>query len=421
MKLKLPLPVSLIKFENPESHSSIGKVQMSLFVMIELLMIFGKNFSKFHLYGIFYLYDILLAALTMISLIIIIKHKEELIIWKPMVALLVLSGAYLVYSFMVHTGPVQYQIRQYAVFIYLACLYIIFQSYISNTTHITNIRFIILIGWIAFVGQILTHIYNYIVIKDYAIFEDYHYLSLMSAMGIGVFLGYIMVFEKGLTRWILGIIALFLSITLGHASAFLSSFVVVIAFLGIRLKLNPWVFMGTLILIMVSFTRILPSFQDVNAEWRLIYWKGILKESINENYGIAGDGFGGPYVNGETQKALLNSLDYSFETVGPDETYLGPPNNFVILMIHHLGLVPGLIILVALLPIAKWFFSFRKEPSDKRKEFIFLIVLMSCTWASFNAVLPNPHSSAFFWLIFFTAQYEFNFSEKNIFRKKKIN
>jgi len=62
----------LKKWLNP---APLGYIQMFLFILIELLLIFGKQFSKFHLVWQLHLYDALLFILAGGAAIVFIFRK----------------------------------------------------------------------------------------------------------------------------------------------------------------------------------------------------------------------------------------------------------------------------------------------------------------------------------------------------------
>ncbi len=226
----------------------------------------------------------------------------------------------------------------------------------------------IILDVIAVIGQVFTHVYFYLTIDDYKIFEDYHYLSLMSAMGIGTFMAYALVFaDKIWMKLFLILFTLLLSATIGHASAFLSTFIIIIPFLIVKLKMNIPAMFGSLILLLILFFLVLPSFSDVNAWWRIIYWRETITESILINYGILGYGFGDPYVSQEIAAKFSDEIMYSFENVGTSEVYLAPANNFLMTIIHHLGFVPAFLVLLPLKDTFKWFLT-RKNKADFNKN-----------------------------------------------------
>jgi len=216
--------ISLTRVKSFFKTDPIHPAQMGLFILIELLLIFGKEFSKFHLFWQFHLYDFLLLLLALYCLILFLKRSGKFLIW-PLIGLLGFSFIYLLYSYFLNIGPTQYIVRHYALFIYLACAHLIFSSIVDETKNDLNIKFIILIGIVSIPIQVGTHIYNFITIENYPLFNRFNYFSLLGVMGIIVSGAYVLIYQSNILRKA-GFFALilFISVTLGHASAFFVCF-----------------------------------------------------------------------------------------------------------------------------------------------------------------------------------------------------
>ncbi len=74
---------------------TIHPIQNCLFVLIMLLLIFGKIFSKFNVYGPLHLYDLLFGLLILSSIVVLIRNPEKIIISYPIIAIIILSLIYL--------------------------------------------------------------------------------------------------------------------------------------------------------------------------------------------------------------------------------------------------------------------------------------------------------------------------------------
>ena len=97
----------------------------------------------------------------------------------------------------------------------------------------------------------------------------------MSVVGLVVLAAYVLVFVSKKVFKLIGIGAILaLSTTLGHASAFLSVFLVTTVYLILRVPRRVKVIGGVItLIIIIGFILFLPQFSDNNAEWRLIFWK----------------------------------------------------------------------------------------------------------------------------------------------------
>ena len=61
-----------------------------------------------------------------------------------------------------------------------------------------------------------------------------------------------------------------------------------------------------------------------------------------------------------------------------------------------------------------YLFDRDKLKSTKEKDFLALLLLGMIMWSSFHVVLELPHSSALFWLVYFSTIYEFNQKPKSL-------
>ena len=69
-----------------------------------------------------------------------------------------------------------------------------------------------------------------------------------------------------------------------------------------------------------------------------------------------------------------------------------------------------------IIPIQKaiaYFFNRKSKEINQKKDFIVLALIGVIVWTNFHVVLELPHSSAFFWLIYFSTVYLFNFEKKS--------
>ena len=382
---------------------------MALFILIELLLLFGDTFSKFHLWGPLHLYDAGLLLLGTISFYFFLKHKSKF--WISSITIILgLSIVYLIYSYFIVHNPTNYLVRQYALFIYLGLGWVIFSSFAHNDFQKYNIRFVAIIGFGSVIIQIVYLLYLTAFIDDFSLFGNFNYYSKMTVVGIIVFGSYVLVFvKKPMLKILLGLFYILLSTTLGHSSAFLAAFAIIISYiilqLPLKIKLVGLVFM---VISVVLFIVLLPQFSDNNAEWRLIFWKYSLKDIITNYYSILGHGFGVPYPTQEALDALRDNLNSPYFEVRPEEQYLSPMHNSFITMAFHIGLLPSLLIFIPLFKPFKETISTKNELRNPASDFLILSWIGLTVWSAFNVVFELPHTSAFIWLVYFSLIFQFN-------------
>lgn len=388
------------------SSKPLHPIQMAWFILMELLLLFGETFSKFHVYGPFHLFDLCFLLLSLWSLFYFVRRPKSFLVW-PIIIILVFSVAYLFYSYFAKLGPINYMVRQYALFIYLGISWLLFASFISPTYQKFNVRLITLMA-LATVGlQLLYHSYLAIFAEDYTVFGAFNYYNKMAVMTLIVAGAFGLVYIKKIgLKLLVGVLYLLLATTMGHSSAFLASFFVISAYLV--LKASKAVKIAGLVLSVLAlavFILYLPQFSDHNAEWRLVFWKISLKEIIFDNYAVIGNGFGVPYSSQAVLDVFRESLNSPWFEMRPEEQYLSPMHNSFITIAFHIGLVPALLVLVPLIPAFKYLFFSSREEHTSTNDFLLLALLGSSVWVSFNVVLELPHSATFYWFIYFSLIY----------------
>ena len=88
-------------------------LQLALFVIIELLLVFGNEVSKFNLYQSIYLYDVIYLAMGLVGLLLFLRRSDRWWVGSILI-MLTISLAYLIYSWVVELGPPKYIARHYA-------------------------------------------------------------------------------------------------------------------------------------------------------------------------------------------------------------------------------------------------------------------------------------------------------------------
>jgi hypothetical protein len=371
------------------------------------LLFFGKSFSKFQLFGPIYLHDFVLALICLLS----ISFQPRIRVPSLSILLLLLIAALYFFIDVLLLWPdkplLSMAVRQFGLFLYLLCSFLIFGSQVRTLSEslkaISLIRFI---GRLSIYTQIVYLVYGFVFVPGFSLFGklDYNYFSPLTVMGIITYCADALSNESTpISRTIKFTIGMLLSLTLGHSSAFLAIFVILMLYAYIKIKPVQRLFSFTFIIAALFLLLFLPQFTDFNAGWRLVYWKHILERSFTDGYLIFGHGFGSAYMTYEQAQYIdrvmhsKNMLDEYF----PMTRYLNPPHNSVLTIVFHVGLIPALLFFT---PLKKTFTQLflKKSPADPNILFLVLALLGSLVWILFNVILELPHSSTYFWLVYLT-------------------
>lgn len=401
---------------------TLNPIQMTWFIIMELLLVFGVKFSKFHIYGPIHLYDLILGILALTSLVIFQKRQQRIVIWSIAV-ILVISIIYLLYSFYFSLGPVEYILRQYTVFIYLGCYYLIFFSFIDSGSQKNNLKFLVILAFSSVLIQFGTHVFNFIFIQNYSelFFEEFNYHSLPTIVGILIFLCFILVYDKSFIRkTILILLVIVFSISIGHHGSTILASVIILGAYGFLLLKKTFRYLSLALIPVLLYLLFfyLPQFQDVNSIWRLIYWKYSINEIVTEYYGIFGHGFGGPYVSQDAIEEMKTRIDSSWMETRPEEQYITPLHNSFLTIAYNIGLLPALLIFIPAIPIFRYYFNRDKQSKSDTNDFVFLLYIGITVWISFHVTLELPHLSGIYWFIYFTSVFHFG---KKYFEEKSWN
>ena len=387
---------------------SVSKFSFSYIkVLLLLLLLLGTFFSKLNIAGPFYLYDLLL----IIPLPFIISkysyNKKDL----PIILALLVAFAYLfVYVFISKAG-LDIVLRQFMLFGYLLIAYLYLAIARNNENFYASAEdFLILFGRLSFLIQ---SIYIVIVIifitRNINGAGNYFYYSPVIILGIIVYSIYQLVYSKYKLAWI--IFGTILLTTTGHSSAFLSLFIAIFLFYINKLP-RPIRVLGFISLIIISFVMLSgkSSFSDNNAQWRFFYWYFTLKNIFIGHFGLLGNGFGVPYADDSTAYFLEVIKEFTTHLSDETESYLSPMHNSFLTIAFHIGFIFSLLIIH---PILKVLTAFCTQVTIKNKEYIFIALSLIgvSIWAANNVILELPHSSLFFWLIYFIFFFKFYHSK----------
>jgi len=383
----------------------ISKALLVIYFMI--LLVFGKEFSKYRLAGPLYAHDLFLLLILAVAIL----SRRFIRPAFPALQLLIGIGIlYLLFSLVsrVRGGPgLELVLRQFAIILYLLIAWMLWSLIIHRPTDL--LQAIDLIKAVAIASMILQVgflAFKYITDPGFSLLRpaDYNYLSPLIVFGIICFSAYSLAYIRD---WLLNsalvALAFFLAVSTGHSSAFLAVAIVVMLYFFLRFRpahRMSAIFIGFLII--ASFL-LLPQFTDPNASWRLLFWKHILHRSLTEGYLIFGHGFGAQYMTHD-YAVYINELMHSnimLDEYFPRASYLNPPHNSILSLVFHLGLVPALLFF---LPMKIYFreLLFVKKRPDANGQFLILAFTGCLVWICFNVILELPHSALFFWLVYFT-------------------
>ncbi len=397
----------------------IFSIEALIALFFFLLLFFGREFSKFHVVGPIYLHDLLLGIITLLS----INNRKSIVLRFPSIILLSsIAFIYLLHSLIVYKPIGQLLLltfRQFNLFLYLICSYFIFNLLVKNYHDFERaLKLIKQIALGSILLQIVFLIYGLIFLPGFSLFSsgayEYNYFSPLVIMGIIVYGALILAYEKkSLLKLLMFCGVLLLSLTLGHASAFFSVFILLLVYLFIKITpLQRLIAVGIMLAIILALL-LLPQFKDVNASWRLLYWEHILDREIFHKYFLFGYGFGQPYMTYEFAKYLSSRLNSQImlDEYYPLARYLTPPHNSLFSIAFHIGMLPMLLLFV---PISHLFSKlFLKPISNDSNENFLIFALSGCLiWISFNVVLELPHTATFFWLIYFVTAYALKMKTK---------
>ena len=371
------------------------------------ILLFGKSFTKLQVVGPLYLHDLCLALLVFLCLAFRSKIK---IPSYSILLMIIIAGIYFVIDLIRFSNDGTYfllAIRQFSLFLYLLCCLLIFSSQVRNMAEaIKAVSLIRMIGWWAVIVQCVYLIYGFFLVPGFSVFEknDYNYFTPLVVMGIITFSADAITDNKSVLMKIVKFTAaITLSLTLGHSSAFLAVFVILMFYAYVKIRPIQRLFSFAFILLAVLMLLFLPQFTDTNASWRLLFWKHILVRSVTDGYLIFGHGFGKAYMTYDYALYMYKVLDSKImlDEYYPMARHLNPPHNSILTLVFHIGLVPALLFFAPLRLLFKQLFL-KKEPGDGNVMFLILSVCGCLVWISFNVILELPHTATYFWLVFFT-------------------
>lgn len=376
------------------------------------LIVFGKGYSKLQIleFGL-YAHDL---VLIIIALICVLKFN-----WKQnrvyaIEFILAISIVYVLVSlwkidFNFTSPKTFYIIRQYAIVGYIGIFYVITKFLFDEKKFLKDwINFVFLLSAGCFLVQLLNIIYLYFC-SDRIIYLSKNAFSPIISLGLIVFNCGILAsnrYDKKI-KFFSSLLTFLISISIHHDSLYLALFIIWALYFFIHLSKNKKIFsmIVSLILVVLLFV-LLPSFTDVNAHWRLIYWQAVV-EQIVENYFILGDGFGIQYISDKTIEKLnqlMISKGHINTLITEGEKYTSGAHNSFLSLAQHLGLASLFLLFYPLIIGIKGL----KIMDNSKLIFLLLSISGMSVFSFFNVILELPHSSSFYWIVFFMLIYYLN-------------
>lgn len=380
-------------------------ISIALVMDLALLALFGKSYTTLLLIKpFFYAHDLVLLTIGILS-IPYFRFKQRI---KSVELFFGISCVYLIYSCLkLSLEDSYYILRQFMLFGYGILIYFILNRLTSlDNTYKNFVKYLIYFGVFCFIVQVLNITYAIVLKSNVPILHKYYYSPIIM-LGLVLMGSYVLINIKNTyLKHILFLLVFFTSLTTGHDSLYLSLGLVYFSYLFLKVNRSQRVILTLCLLTAgVCVFAFVPTFTDVNMEWRFLFWKDSLAKVI-DNYVILGDGFGIQYASDETV-SQLNDL-FSWPINGPqivgDGKYLCAPHNSFISMLLHIGILSIILLIYPL----KTLFSNKRLQMDNEILFLFLSLLGIVIFCSFNVILELPHSSSLFWIVYFVLVFKLN-------------
>ncbi|SDE47792.1 hypothetical protein [Ulvibacter litoralis] len=383
------------------------KTFVGLIVLDLLLLLFlGRAYTKSAFYPNLYCHDVVLLITFLFSLTFKSDFRVKAIEIVGLISLIYL-GISIIFKFHPE-GNLYIYLRQFMVFGYLIQSYFIFKAVAGLKNGLQIL--VQIIAAIAILATILQLGYIFYIFFDIDAnpFSRRNYFSPLTVPSVITATALGLVFLKRYKKIGVFLLLLITSFSFGHDSAYLAVIIVLFFYFFISASLKIKILVSTFaILSCIGLWFFVASFTDGNADARLFYWNKLLTK-ITENFSIMyGNGFGIPYLSADVAK---QANDFVLVFKKPESIYLVPPHNSFITMLYHLG---GWVLLL-FYPIRRIFYGAQPVKNNLLK-FLLLSLVGVSIWASFNVILELPHSSTYFWLIYFTLAfylYKINIDDK---------
>lgn len=391
------------------SIKNIFRLETLIVLYFLALLFFGKAFTKFSVIGPLYLHDAVLLLITALAI-----NRGRLV--SRFNVLWVVLGIALVYMiislsfFHLHGEILLMAFRQFNLFLYMGCTFVTFNCVVRDRDDLPKlVKLIRLISVLSMWLQVGLLVNGFLFVPGFSPFgeTEYNYFSPLAVFGIITYGAMALAYEKvQYRRWLKLLLALFLSTTTGHSSAFLAIMVIIMIHFFLLIKPLQRIIALGLCVGVVVLLDLLPEFRDVNASWRLLYWHHVLDNVVFQHYMILGNGFGKPFMTYDFA-LYLNEVLHSpimIDELYPMARYLSPPHNSILSIMFHIGVLPALLVFV---PLKKFFgqIVMRSHSADPDINFLVYSLAGCFVWICFNVILELPHSATFFWLVYLTTAF----------------
>lgn len=373
----------------------------TIFLLLLILLVFGVSFTKFSLGGALYINDLILAGVTGIAFFVNPNAKIPLGFFLFALASLV----YFILSFATAgKTPLVYVFRQFMICGYFIEALIIFTSLFQKKELFDQL--LKFIKRFAIASVIFDALYTVMLyVTGTPIFGDhvYVYISPLAVLGVMVYFALVLN-SKERFRIVKLLCAFVLLVLTGHSSAVLGIVVMLMLHVGTYMRPALKILASSLGLVGVPVALLVfRSLSDANAIWRLVYWGVTIKKIFIEKVGIFGHGFGVRYADEELSRILQEVYKFSATLKRDEDAFVTPLHNAFLTFSFHVGF---LLTLVILIPIILAFMRGQAYRGNKivisnDERFLSHAVAGLSIWVGFNVILELPHSSLFFWLIFF--------------------
>lgn len=372
-----------------------------IFALLFILLLFGVTFSKFSIGGALYVNDLILATVTGLSFFVNPNAKIPL----GFFLFSLISLLYFIISFaLAGNVPMVYVFRQFMICGYFIEALIIFTSLFQQKERFDQL--LKFIKRFAFASVLIDSLYSLVLYASgTSIFGDHVYVYISPLAVLGVIVYYALVLNSKERLRIFKLIwALGLLILTGHASAVLGVVVMTMLYIGAYMRPALKLLASSLSLVAIPASIFLfTSLSDANAIWRLVYWGVTAKKIFIEKVGIIGHGFGVRYADEELSRILEEVYKFSATLKRAEDAFITPLHNAFLTFAFHVGFILTLVILI---PIILAFMRGQSYRGNKiiittDERFLAHALAGLSIWVGFNVILELPHSSLFFWLIFF--------------------
>jgi hypothetical protein len=381
----------------------------TVIILILAQATFGEWFYKFNMFGVFPTELIVLILWAGIFFSFLKRPSFPKIPFYPFTALTIIFLVYLLISFSLDR-EIYWVVRQSTIILYFSVSILSF--YYCHLVKFTA-------G-----GLSLDKLANLFGIAGVVLLLLHHFTSFVP--GRASFASFLM-FITGVAYWINNIrgshkqiifglvVLLFTSLVLEHTSWLLSIAIVLLTSLYLKGVKTRIVVSLLSIIILIGVVNLVAGLGDANAEWRYMYWVGVLEESWDLGFGLLGQGFGITYMpeGYEAFERLIEQVgagksDYQLLTV--------PPHNSVLTILIYVGL-PGVIVFFT--PFIMAYMRIRRNSLTNKGKIVISIQVSMLFLLMSNQFLEVPYTSIIFW--WFYGLMVFLMSESTLANSKYYN